>query len=862
MSNSDPINERLGDLFAEGQAPKSKPDAEAQVAAEKTQDMDEQWLEAQLSSLDISTLKDLRQRVGWEDFLNAIDRSERMGFFFDEQGVSSLGSSSEEGKTEDADGQVVEVPLQISDEILGAMKLEGADSLPEGTAELVSSIAQQVSQHVENLRLLAQAEQYRAEAEQATRRLTHEGWQQYLQSSIAPNPGYFYNRNQVVSLDAQAAGLKSDGKKIDVVDLLVRGQPIGEISVADAKESEQKSTELISTIANRLSGHVENLRLLDETERNLRQAEILRSASSALVGLPSHRDVLQFMVTTAKEAVGCDSGVITRWDKGRDALIVEAITITGSEGFSQEEIYAEWIGREYPLHGFDMTRKALEELTTIVINADDPQANSQELQRMKEDNSVSDLMSPIILRGEAIGLLELENESESRHYTDDEIQLVKALCNQIAVSWENIELFSRTEKRAVELETVAQVSTAAATILDPQALLQSVVDLTQYSFDLYFVSVFLIEQDHATLTFQAGPGKVGEQMLAEQSTLKLGQKKSVIAKAARTREVVIVDDATTHSDFMHHPLLPDTLSEMALPMIVADELIGIFDVQDVNLNRFSDDDIRTFSTLASQTAVALRNAQLYAEQMETVQRLRELDELKSSFLANMSHELRTPLNSIIGFTQVIMEGLDGPLTEDMETDLQSIHGSGQHLLSLINDVLDMAKIEAGKLALTLDSILLPEMLEHVLQTLGSLAVEKSLSLELDSQMSEDLVLMADSVRLRQIFINVIGNAIKFTEQGGVMIEAEKVKDSILISVVDTGIGIPQENLVSIFEAFSQVDTSTTRKAGGTGLGLPISRRLVEMHGGRIWAESDGVPGEGSVFRIELPIKAIEQDDQV
>jgi signal transduction histidine kinase len=162
-------------------------------------------------------------------------------------------------------------------------------------------------------------------------------------------------------------------------------------------------------------------------------------------------------------------------------------------------------------------------------------------------------------------------------------------------------------------------------------------------------------------------------------------------------------------------------------MIVADELKGIFDVESNVPNRFSEDDIRIYTTLASQVAVALRNAELYAEQMAAVERLRELDHLKSSFLANMSHELRTPLNSILGFTQVILEEIDGPLTPDMISDLKLIEKNGQHLLKLISDVLDMAKIEAGRLSLTLEQFNVLELLQDVLETMSSLAREIALS---------------------------------------------------------------------------------------------------------------------------------------
>jgi signal transduction histidine kinase len=236
-----------------------------------------------------------------------------------------------------------------------------------------------------------------------------------------------------------------------------------------------------------------------------------------------------------------------------------------------------------------------------------------------------------------------------------------------------------------------------------------------------------------------------------------------------------------------------------------------------------------------------------------VVRLRELDHLKSSFLANMSHELRTPLNSILGFAQVILEGLDGPLTADMNNDLGLIEKNGKHLLTLINEILDMAKIEAGRLSLSPEPVNLRELLDDVLQTTASLAREKSLYLRQESTEEADVTLMLDYTRMRQVFINLVGNATKFTEQGGVSVSIEKKANKVAIRFKDTGLGIPPNKLDMIFEQFSQVDTSTTRKAGGTGLGLPISRRLVELHGGRLFATSSGVPGEGSVFTVELPI---------
>jgi signal transduction histidine kinase len=292
-------------------------------------------------------------------------------------------------------------------------------------------------------------------------------------------------------------------------------------------------------------------------------------------------------------------------------------------------------------------------------------------------------------------------------------------------------------------------------------------------------------------------------------------------------------------------------------MVVGERLLGVFNVQASEVNRFSREDVRIFITLAAQVAVALQNAELYAEQAATVQRLRELDHLKSAFLANMSHELRTPLNSILGFAEVLLLGLDGPLNDTMVNDVNLIQKNGKHLLSLINDVLDMAKIEAGKMNLIFEKFSLRDLMEETLDITSSLAREKSLALQIMPGSQDQFEINADRVRLRQVFINIVSNAVKFTEKGGIEINTVRfpAEQKLIITFKDSGMGIPKEMLETIFESFSQVNTSTTRQVGGTGLGLPISRKLIEMHGGKMWAESAGIPGEGSTFLVELPFEA-------
>jgi signal transduction histidine kinase len=463
--------------------------------------------------------------------------------------------------------------------------------------------------------------------------------------------------------------------------------------------------------------------------------------------------------------------------------------------------------------------------------------------------------APLEVRGEVIGGLGIHPD-DYLPLTEEEKNFLESVAEQVSQALERARLIEQTQKKALELQTVAQVSSTSSTLLEPNELLQSVVDLAKNSFGLYHAHIYLLGEEEEKLVLNSGAGDVGRKMVEEGWVIFINED-SIVSRAARTQKGQIVGNVLETPDYLPNPLLPETKSEMAIPMVVGNELLGVFDVQSEKLNRFTDEDLLTFTTLASQTAVALQNARLYAEQSITVEKLRELDLLKTSFLANMSHELRTPLNSILGFTQVILEGIDGPLTDYMVSDLQLIEKNGKHLLNLINEVLDMAKIESGKMSLTIETVNLRELLDDVLETTSAQAREKSIYLSLETDPDEKLVIDADVMRLRQIMINLVGNSIKFTETGGVTVKASKLSDKILIQVEDTGLGILDSNLERIFEAFSQVDTSTTRKVGGTGLGLPISRKLVEMHGGRLWAESEGL-GKGATMYLILPAKIVSE----
>jgi len=295
----------------------------------------------------------------------------------------------------------------------------------------------------------------------------------------------------------------------------------------------------------------------------------------------------------------------------------------------------------------------------------------------------------------------------------------------------------------------------------------------------------------------------------------------------------------------------DAKSALVVPLRVRGQVIGALDLFEADQDRqWSEDDIALVEAVADQVALAVENARAYEEIQKTAVRLREMDTLKSQFLANMSHELRTPLNSIIGFSRVMLKGIDGPLTELQKTDLTSIYTNGQHLLGLINDVLDMSRIEAGMMELVFEPMDLRPIIDGVMST--AMGLVKDRPVKLVQEVADDLpIIRADSTRIRQVLLNLISNAAKFTEEGSITMRAWADDDHITVSVTDTGRGIPEEHWGTIFQEFQQVDGTATRRVGGTGLGLPISRHFVELHGGRIWVESE--MRIGSTFTFTIPI---------
>jgi signal transduction histidine kinase len=329
---------------------------------------------------------------------------------------------------------------------------------------------------------------------------------------------------------------------------------------------------------------------------------------------------------------------------------------------------------------------------------------------------------------------------------------------------------------------------------------------------------------------------------------------SLIGRVAiEGKPVHIVDaQADSNSDVANRARLGSVRTMLGVPLLREGAPIGVLALHRRAVEPFTQKEIELVSTFADQAVIAIENVRLFDEIQEKSRQLEEASEHKSRFLANMSHELRTPLNAILGYTELIQDSVYGAPPEKMQTVLERISRNGKHLLGLINDVLDLSKIEAGQLVLTLDSYSIRDVVHGVYSAVEPLAASKKLAFKVD--MPKDLpVGRGDERRLTQVLLNLVGNAIKFTDKGEVSIKASASGDAYNLAVHDTGPGISEVDQKKLFQEFQQADNSITKAKGGTGLGLVISKRIVEMHGGRIWVESR--PGQGSTFSLTLPIKA-------
>ncbi len=467
--------------------------------------------------------------------------------------------------------------------------------------------------------------------------------------------------------------------------------------------------------------------------------------------------------------------------------------------------------------------------------------------------------APITHKNQVLGTFCLF-DTAPRSVSENDYALVTAIGQQIGVAVENARLFEETQRRVRELELLHDVGLAAASEVRLEETLQAAAEALAVELKGPHVGLMLLDQENGALRVKANTGYLADQI--RDVHVPVGE--GITGWVAQHGESCFVPDVRLDPRYIE--IDSGTRSELCVPLVAGSRVIGVLNVESTQPDAFTPDDQRLLNTLAGNLTVLIERARLFEEieaaKTELQQRaealeeanvqLRELDRLKSEFLANMSHELRTPLNSIIGFSEVLLDGLMGEANPEQTECLGDIHSSGKHLLNLINDILDLSKIEAGRMELEPTTFDVAELLAEVQATIAPLVEKKSQVLAME-QADDTPPLTADRFRIKQVLLNLLSNAQKFTPAEGHITLSCRQADpaTMLFSVVDTGVGIKPEDQDIIFEEFRQVDGSASRKMSGTGLGLAISKRIVETHGGSIWVESEY--GRGATFSFLLPL---------
>lgn len=409
-----------------------------------------------------------------------------------------------------------------------------------------------------------------------------------------------------------------------------------------------------------------------------------------------------------------------------------------------------------------------------------------------------------------------------------------------------------------ELEALGEVSKAVNSTLDLDTVLETIVAKAVQLSDTDEGIIYVFSSTRQRFRLRATFGMSNE-LVAAVSNQPIGLDDPGIGDAARRRTPIQVPDLNERTPSSAEKIVLDAgyRSVLVVPLLRPDKIVGALVVRRRKPGEFDQQVVHLIETFAAQSVLAIQNAKLFREIEEKGRELEAASRHKSQFLANMSHELRTPLNSVLGFTELLADGIYGELPDKAKTAVARVQENGHHLLGLINDVLDLSKIEAGQLTLALEEYSVGQIVRSTVTAVEPLARAKGLILS--ATVAEKLPLgRGDERRLTQVLLNLAGNAVKFTETGAIDILADAVDGDFEITVRDTGPGIASQDQVLIFEQFQQVDSSSTRQKGGTGLGLAISKRIVEMHGGTIEVES--VPGSGSTFRLKIPIRVGDSEE--
>jgi len=656
------------------------------------------------------------------------------------------------------------------------------------------------------------------------------------------------------------------------VPLISKDKVIGVLTVDSHRPDayDEGSARLAFAFAHQAALAIENARLYEQTRAQLREATLVHSVMVALSSTLDIEQMLPYMARSLCKILNGTSVQIYSLDETTHTVTLVA-DYAASEATEAERRSHSELGQTHPLTAFPGGAKDSMRRHPLQVRASDPTVDPREQARLEARAAQASLLMPMVARDHVVGWAQVWDSQSPRRFTEGEIAVAQTLIQPAAIAIENARLFEETRRRVHELEFLHDVSLAAAAGVRLEDTLQAAAEVLASAMKDIYVAILLLETEGSTLRLEAGVGYPSD--LIGSLHLQLGQ--GIAGWVAQHGQPALVPDVRQDPRYYEGTL--DTRSELCVPLVVGPWVIGVLNVESPQVNAFSEDDQRLLTTLASNLAILVERARLFEEvEAATIEsqqrakaleaanvRLQELDRLKDEFLASMSHELRTPLNSIIGFSEVLVDGLLGELTPEQNDCVKNVHSGGEHLLSLINDILDLSKIEAGRMRLEPTTFDIAELMAEAEATARPL-VEKKLQV-LTLEPADDLPpLTADRFRIKQVLLNLLSNASKFTPmEGHITLSCHLANPAtVQFSVADDGIGIKPEDQEIIFEEFRQADGSHTREMTGTGLGLAISKRLVEMHGGRIWAESEYRNGATFHFQVALSGPRVEEPELV
>lgn len=654
-------------------------------------------------------------------------------------------------------------------------------------------------------------------------------------------------------LDAQAraALLELGARGVTLLPLRVPSRAIGVImlSRSEAGYFQDRDLRVYQAFAEQASLSLEAGRLLRQTERRATQLETTTQIAQRVGQILDLDELFSQAVELIRDQFGYDHVQVFLMDDKDDWAVLRAST--GEAG-------RQLLAIKHALQ--KGSRSVIGQVTAngqVTVALDTADAKVVHRPNPYLPNTRSELAIPLIIKERVVGALDVQSNRPNA-FEEEDIQALTTLAAQIAIAVDNVRLYEQAQNRASDLAFLFDVTNAAASANTLEETLQSIGEriadaLQPLALAIYLPETLVDAQNNRKLRMHPVTLIGNGQPISELSDVWVGDGENLIGIVSSTLQSQIVPNV--EREVRYTPINAQAASAIIFPISSGSELVGVVAVESDVANAFNHDTLTLLLTLAGSLAAVVQNTLLVDRLQQSNEQLREIDRLKSQFLANMSHELRTPLNSIIGFSRVMLKGIGGPLTEMQEQDLTTIYNSGNHLLSLINDILDQAKIEANELTLKSAPFDVKPMVENVKSIAVGLMKDKPLQLFVEVAPNLPQA-YADETRTRQILLNLVSNAVKFTPEGSVTVRIYTVQEGdqtfIRADVVDTGIGIAQKDMPILFEQFRQVDNSLTRTVGGTGLGLPISKSLAELQGGKLLVSSE--VGKGSVFSVLVPTR--------